>query len=283
MNSVRHLVPLCSKRIFLAKRFYSKEKDLTEEENRTLYEKLMGKSIREENIEASSFTKWLTPDIKFSPPRIMNYDWSMKSIFSWYKHKRVEFHKYNQRYIPERVKSLGSDIAAAHFVVYRGGAVKFRGQDNFIQWTDKKQEYCTNLPTNYDANYFVEAIDISDTMLYYQGIENFKNLYKLKWLKVKNNPVLDNWCIDYIGFAIPNLEYLDISYCSQVTAEGIAGLQKLTKLKELVINSNNIEVQMACFALEDVIPGLFVTIQDDYNVNKLQIKEEKLVHESKVN
>jgi len=283
MNSVRRLVPLCSKRIFLAKRFYSKEKDLTEEENRTLYEKLTGKSIREENIEASSFTKWLTPDIKFSPPRIMNYDWSMKSIFSWYKHKRVEFHKYNQRYIPERVKSLGSDIAAAHFVVYRGGAVRFRGQDNFIQWTDKKQEYCTNLPTNYDANCFVEAIDISDTMLYYQGIENFKNLYKLKWLKIKNNPVLDNWCIDYIGFAIPNLEYLDISYCPQVTAEGIAGLQKLTKLKELVINSNNIEVQMACFALEDVIPGLFVTTQDDYNVNKLQIKEEKLVHESKVN
>lgn len=274
MNSIGRLIPLCSQRIFLGNRFYSNSKDLTEEENKMLYDKLMNTRYNEKNIEASSFAKFVTPDIKFRPPRLMNYDWTMKNIFSWYKRKRVQFHKYNQQYNVNRVKILGSDLGVAHFVVYRGGAIRFRGQENFIRWTDKKKEYYANLPETYDPNYFVEAIDVSDLMIYYEGIENFKNLYKLKWLSLRNNPVLDNWCLDYIGHAIPNLEYLDISSCPQITGAGIAGLQKLTQLKVLVINSNNIEIQMACFALEDIIPGLFVSIEN--NDTKLFTKEEKL-------
>lgn len=274
MNSIRRLIPLCPQQIFLGNRFYSNSKDLTEEENKMLYEKLTNTRYNEKNIEANSFAKFVTPDIKFGPSRLMNYDWTMKSIFSWFQRKRVEFHKYNQRYMADRVKTLGSDLGVAHFVVYRGGAIRFRGQENFIRWTNRKEEYYANLPETYDPNYFVEAIDVSDLMLYYEGIENFKNLYKLKWLSLRNNVILDNWCLDYIGHAIPNLEYLDISSCPQITGAGIAGLQKLTQLKVLVINSNNIEVQMACFALEDIIPGLFVSIEN--NETKLFTKEEKL-------
>lgn len=274
MISVRRLILLCPKRVFLSERFYSNSKDLSNEENRMLYEKLVPKQFNEKNVEASSFAKWVTPHYKFGPPRIMNYDWSLKSIASWYDRKRIDFQKYNQRYIQDRVKTLGSDIAVAHFVVYRGGAIRFQGQDNFIQWTNKREDYNKNLPENYNPKYFVEAIDASGLKFYYQGLENFKNLYKLKWLSLRNNPVLDNWCLDYIGYAIPNLEYLDISMCPQVTAAGIAGLQKLTKLKALVINSNNIEVQMACFALEDIIPELFVSVEENTNKSKLQIKEE---------
>lgn len=278
MNYTRKQLPLRSQLVLLGRRLYSNAsnpKDLTEDENKKLYEKLMQSRFNEKTIEASAFAKFLTPDYKFGPPRIMNYDWSMKSMLNWFRRKRVEFHKLNQRYSIDRVKALGSDIAAAHFIVYRGGAVRFRGQDNFVQWTNKKEEYFVNLPESYDSNYFVEAIDASNLMLYYQGMENFKNLYKLKWLNLSNNPVLDNWCMDYIGYAMPHLEYLDISNCPQVTAGGIAGLQKVNQLKELVISSANIEVQMACFALEDVNPGLFVSIKDSNDI-KLPTKEEKL-------
>jgi len=271
MNSVQKLILQCPKQVFPGKKLYSNLKDLSKDENKILYEKLRQKNYNDEkHTEASSFAKFVTPHYKFGPPRIMNYDWSIKSMYSWYKTKKIGFQKYNQRYVTERVKSLGSDIAASHFVVYRGGAIRFRGQDNFIRWTDKKEEYHINLPLSYDPNYFVEAIDASDLQFYYQGIENFKNLFKLKWLNLRNNTVLDNWCLDYIGHAIPNLEYLDISNCPQVTAAGIAGLQKLTQLKTLVINSNNVEIQMACFALEDIIPGLFVNIQHNENVNNKQ-------------
>lgn len=274
MMNVRRQISPCPKQIFLFKRFYSEIKGLTDEENQKLYDKLVTKKFNEKNVEASTFAKWVTPHVKFGPPRLMAYDWSLKNIGVWYDRKRTEFHKYNQRYISDRVKALGSDIAAAHFMVYRGGAIRFRGHDQFIQWTDQNEEYNEHLPETYDPNYFVEAIDASNLLIYYEGLENLKNLYKLKWLRLKNNPVLDNWCLDYIGYAIPQLEYLDISDCPQVTAAGIAGLQKLTQLKQLVINSNDVEIQMACFALEDTIPELFVSIEgNDLDKSKLQIKE----------
>ncbi|XP_025413464.1 distal membrane-arm assembly complex protein 2 [Sipha flava] len=271
MNSLRRLFPLCPQQIFLAKRSSSNSRDLSDEENKLLYDKLMRKSYNEKNEEASSFIKWLIPHDKFGPPRIMSYDWSMKSIFNWMKRQNIEYNKYTQRYTVDRVKVLGSDLAAAHFFVYRNAAIRFRGQDNFIKWENKREEYNTDLPSTYEPNFFVEAIDASDVILYYQGLENLKNLYKLKWLRLKNNPVLNNWHLDYIGYAVPHLEYLDISDCPKVTAAGIAGLQKLTQLKELVINSNNIEIQMACFALEDVIPGLFVSIQSEDNLNSCNL------------
>lgn len=262
MNSVRR-IPLCLQSMFIGNRLYCRSKDLSEDENKKLYEKLMRSKYNEKITDSSSFIKFVMPDPSFTPSRIMSYDWSLKSIFSWFVRKRIEFYKYNQRYMVERVKALGSDIAIAHFIVYRGGGIRFRGHKNVIQWTNKKEEYYANLPTTYDPNYFVEGIDAANLMLYYPAMENFKNLYKLKWLSLRNNLVLDNWSLDYIGYAIPNLEYLDIRNCPQVTAAGICGLQKLMHLKELVINSSDVEIQMACFALEDTIPGLYVKMLND--------------------
>lgn len=276
MNSVRRLLPQCSSQSFQGIRFYPGSNELTKEENKKLYDKLVGKQFNEKDLEASLFAKFVTPDSKYGPPRLLNYDWTMKGISSWFKQKKIEFNKYSQRYITDRVKVLGTDIAVAHFVVYRGGAIRFRDEDNFIRWTNKREEYFAKLPDKYNPTYFVEAIDASDILLYYEGLQNFKNLYKLKWLSLKNNPMLDNWGLDLIGHAIPQLEYLDISDCPKITAAGIAGLQKLSKLKELVINNNNVEVQMACFALEDVIPGLFVTMKDTNNDTKLQTEENNL-------
>lgn len=278
MNGLRRLFSLYPQRILLAKRSSSNSKDLSDEENKMLYDKLMRTSYNEKIIESNSLAKWLTPHFKFGPPRTMSYDWSMKSMYKWFQRQKIEYNKYTQRYTADRVKALGSDLAAAHFFVYRNGAIRFRGQDDFIKWENKREEYNVNLPDTYDPNFFVEAIDASDITLYYQGLENLKNLYKLKWLRLKNNPVLNNWHLDYIGYAVPHLEYLDISNCPQVTAAGICGLQKLTQLKELVINSDNNEIQMACFALEDVIPGLYVSIQGDDN-----LKNRNLVIEDNIN
>lgn len=282
MNSIRRLIPSWPQQIFLGKRLYaSSSKDLTDEENKRLYEKLSGEKNDEKQIEASAFARWVTPHYKFGPSRLMTYDWSVKSLINWFKRKREEFQVFNQKYSADRVKALGSDLAVAHFVVFRGGAVRFRGHNEFIRWTNKREEYSANLPKSYDPKYFVEAIDVSNIRIYYQGLENFKNLYKIKWLSLKNNPVLDNWCLDYIAHTIPYLEYLDISGCTQVTGAGIAGLQKLTQLKELVVSGSDIELQMACFALEDTIPGLFITILDinDKNLLKQEVKEKLNVNQ----
>ncbi|XP_050420948.1 distal membrane-arm assembly complex protein 2 [Adelges cooleyi] len=258
------------------KRYSNRENALTENEKTKLYERLMGSRHNEKKTEVSSFRSWLVPGDDYGPPRLLNYDWTMKTIAKWYYRKTIEFQKYSQRYIPDRVKALGSDIAIAHYIVYRGGAVKFRDHDDFIRWENKKDDYFVNLPQTYESNYFVEAVDASDMVIYYEGLENFKNLYKLKWLSFKNNPVLDDWGLDYIGSTIPNLEYLDITNCKQITANGICGLHKSTQLKQLVVNNEDIEFQMACFALEDIIPGLSVSTPSIENENTQKENLEKV-------
>ncbi|XP_050543996.1 distal membrane-arm assembly complex protein 2 [Daktulosphaira vitifoliae] len=261
MNSLRRLLSSNKYSIFYGKKKFSTgSENFTEDEKQKLYDRLMNSKHNENDLQGNTLKNWLLPDQNFSPSRIMSYDWSMKSIGKWYEQKKVEYKKYSQRYVPERVKALGTDLAAAHFIVYRGGAVKFVNHKDFIRWENKKEEYCINLPEKYDASYRVDAIDASNLSIYYEGLENFKLLYKLKWLSLRNNPVLDDWSLDLIGSIMPSLEYLDISNCKQISCNGIAGLQKLRNLKELVVNNEDIEFQMACFALEDILPELFVSM-----------------------
>jgi hypothetical protein len=51
-------------------------------------------------------------------------DLSPKSIQKWYQNKKINHEKQMQSFIPERLAILGNDLAAAHFIVYRGGAIR---------------------------------------------------------------------------------------------------------------------------------------------------------------
>jgi len=93
------------------------------------------------------------------------------------------YHRYN----PKRNSILGNDLAAAHFVVFRKGKVRFMNKENWVDSyrkdakpTDKDEdlpvitfEMCS-LPVNYDPTYRVEAIDVSGMSLRYEGLLNFR-------------------------------------------------------------------------------------------------------------
>lgn len=51
-------------------------------------------------------------------------DFSLKSMRQKSERKRVKIEKYMQQFVTERHQILGNDLAAAHFLVHRGGAVK---------------------------------------------------------------------------------------------------------------------------------------------------------------
>lgn len=51
-------------------------------------------------------------------------DFSLKSMRQRKERKRVKTEKYMQQFVTERHQILGNDLAAAHFLVHRGGAVK---------------------------------------------------------------------------------------------------------------------------------------------------------------
>ncbi|GFG33747.1 hypothetical protein Cfor_05484 [Coptotermes formosanus] len=173
----------------------------------------------------------------------------------WIKEVKRDAAILDMRYIPERHQILGSNLAAAHFLVHRGAAVRFVGSTEWIK--RRGDEY--DLPNKYDPDYLIEAIDILDMKLYYEGLQNMTNLGSLQWLSLQNCLEVDDWWLDRISNEYRmSLEYLDISNCVQVTERGIGALYRMTKLRTLKVHSiaSSHMFQLACLMLEDIHPQL---------------------------
>lgn len=93
-------------------------------------------------------------------------DHSFDNVRRVKEYNRFQVMQYDQRFIPERLLYLGADIAAAHFLAYRGGAVKFIGQDS---WISRKNKNVSQLPTLKRPGYYLEGIDASGMELMFEG------------------------------------------------------------------------------------------------------------------
>ena len=77
----------------------------------------------------------------------------------------------SQEYIKERAEFLGPELATAHFVCYRGGKVRFHGEEQWIA-KDPDSDLMENLPNIYVDFYKMEAVDCSKMTIIYEGLEN---------------------------------------------------------------------------------------------------------------
>ncbi|XP_042241409.1 distal membrane-arm assembly complex protein 2-like isoform X2 [Homarus americanus] len=178
------------------------------------------------------------------------------AIKEWYKNLRQKINVADQSFKEDRVAVLGFDLAAAHFLVHRGGKVRFK---NATIWNQKDENEEYELSRHYIPNIFVEEIDASGVDLIYEGLESMRNLQHLKWLSVANCSNIDDWCIDRICCQYSNsLEHLDISNCPKVTERGITALARLRRLQNLQLNGlDGIKnIKLLCLLLEDVLPNL---------------------------
>ena len=76
-------------------------------------------------------------------------------------------------FVPERHQTLGPDLATAHFVVARNGAVKFEGSNRWISKKSSGDKYQQLLPTAPSKDIRLEAVDMSDTDMMYISLDNF--------------------------------------------------------------------------------------------------------------
>ena len=196
-------------------------------------------------------------DTSFGDPtkNATDFDFSIANVKSTLNKWMVEYKIENQKYIPERLNILGTDLGAAHFLLYRNGKVKFKGMDEWLILNEKED---INLPRTYDPTYILTAVDCTGLELYYEGLMNFENLTKVKWASFKGNPVLDEWCLDHISANFPCLEYLDISNCPKVNERGLEALYKLFYLKTLIVTNHHKSAafELTCMMLEDCNPNL---------------------------
>lgn len=62
------------------------------------------------------------PDIMYTLSQIPNL--SVKKIKTWWAHMNQMQEIENQKFLPERISSLGSNLGAVHFFTYRMAAVR---------------------------------------------------------------------------------------------------------------------------------------------------------------
>lgn len=65
--------------------------------------------------------------------------------------------------------SLGFDLAAAHFIVHRGGRVRFQGRQ---EWVEQDEDGLYDLARSFQFGVYVEEIDASPVNLMYEGLES---------------------------------------------------------------------------------------------------------------
>jgi len=71
---------------------------------------------------------------------------------------------------------LGSNIAAAEMIMLWGGRVKFVDDDI---WYKSYSKGDIPIPKEYNPNYIVEAVDLSNTQWMLESMEHFRMLMKL--------------------------------------------------------------------------------------------------------
>ncbi|KAK0054854.1 ATP synthase subunit s-like protein [Biomphalaria pfeifferi] len=164
-----------------------------------------------------------------------------------------EDHKYRE----DRVKVLGHDLAAAHFIVHRGGAVKFVGRET---WLVKNKEGQVPLPNTCIDNMHLEAVDLSNTKFTQVSAENLAPLSHLRYIRMHNCPYLDDWFLAKLHPLKDTLEFLDINNCPEITDNGLSCLHHFSNLQCLrVSNLERVKnIGLMCLLLEDRIPNLLV-------------------------
>ncbi|VDN04337.1 unnamed protein product [Thelazia callipaeda] len=223
-------------------------------------------------------------DIEFNTfyTQLRYVDHSLDNLRRFKRYEHFQHLQYDQRFIPERLLFLGPDLAAAHFLVHRGAAVKFVADDLWIK-KDESDNY--SLPGRKIPGLFVEAIDASDTELMFEGLDNLSNLRHLRLLRLAGCRYADDWMMSRIGALFSDsLEMLDLSDCDRITAKGLAGLRTLKKLRYLRIEglSHVKDIAKTALLLEESIPNLEVFGIDYEDALKSLQKEMKLLADDRV-
>lgn len=250
--------------------YYSRDVDPVTEKQRAAIERFRrSRDYTETYTNLTPGDRWLKSYRQaMSAVKPLNFikdtPWTLENMVAITKRVKRQMEIRNQGYDDIRYSVLGHDIGAAHFIVYRRGAVKFYGQENWIRWTtESKYSEVPGLPFQKLDGYSVEAVDMSNVELHYEGLENFRALHRIKYLSLAGNKHVDDWFLDVISnFSF--LETLDLRNCPGITHRGMAVLYKLDHLKSLLMKNEkqepSDEMKLAVLNLLDFRPDLQVDI-----------------------
>ncbi|XP_063428034.1 uncharacterized protein LOC134711400 isoform X1 [Mytilus trossulus] len=197
----------------------------------------------------------------------LNQDLDWKLFVHKAKLKTFKALQDDQKQKKARLETLGPELAAAHFIVGRGGAVKLLDRN---RWIKRDHTGAYTLPRWMMDNMFVEGIDASYSDLLYEGLENLEGLQKVKFLNLSNCPYIDDFCLSKLQMLSDTLEVLDVSGCERVTEHGIACIHHLPNLKVLnIADTPNVkQKEILTLYLEELLPQCIIRGVDHVSINQ---------------
>ncbi|KAG0710663.1 Distal membrane-arm assembly complex protein 2 [Chionoecetes opilio] len=198
-------------------------------------------------------------------------DFRPSALKKWWGGIQNDATSKDQTFKPDRVAALGFDLGAAHFIVHRGGRVRFKDAK---EWVQQDEDGVYDLARHYRPGVFIEEIDARGTDLVYEGVESMmcvdslycdvlpEQLKYLKSLNVAGCPMVDDWCIDRLcGEYHNSLQHLDLSGCTRVTQYGIGALTRLRHLRSLNLHALDEvkNIKLLCLLLLDAFPHLEIS------------------------
>ncbi|XP_076463552.1 distal membrane-arm assembly complex protein 2-like [Babylonia areolata] len=182
-----------------------------------------------------------------------DYTWTWKGMRSFMETSRWMALKEDHKFIPERHRVLGPDLATAHFLVKRGGRVKFEGRG---MWYQRDKEGNMYLPNQFVPDLHLEAVDCTGMQMSYVAFDNMIQLEHLRYLNLSQCTNLDDWCLARLHQFQDSLEFLDLTDCCEVTENGLACLNMLRNLKGLKLTglSGVRNLGLMVLLLEEALP-----------------------------
>lgn len=195
----------------------------------------------------------------------LNVSW--KAVKAHYNHVTEQGERFNQVFKLERHEMLGNDLGASHFVVFRGGRVKFVNGP----WVEALDDFAmtSHVPNKFDPSFEVEAMDCEGVNLYYEGLENLRRLKSLLCISFRNIKRFDDWCLDRVsGLQYEKIQVLDVAGTS-VTHRGLSAVYRMPTLRKLIVDEpeRDPEWKLSVAMLAEIMPGLEVV--DSTKIKKI--------------
>ncbi|XP_072314157.1 distal membrane-arm assembly complex protein 2 [Eucyclogobius newberryi] len=157
--------------------------------------------------------------------------YDVEALVTWMsKFKRRGLLKKNA-YFGFTENLYGKHVAAAYFTLNLKGGFRFQGQSDWF----RAEKFSWDFLNHKDC--LLEEIDLSYTLINFEGLDNFVEQKSLRTLSLKACPEVDGWFLSKLYMFQDSLEELDISHCPKITAGDLAALRHLKGLKRLNVSS----------------------------------------------
>lgn len=154
----------------------------------------------------------------------------------------------------------GPHVAAAYFILKLKGGLRYCGHTDWFR-ADHRGKFNWDFINYKDCP--LEEIDLSYTVINYDGLENFEGQQAVQTLSLRGCPEVDDWFLSRLHTFQDSLKELDISHCPNITIGGLAALRNLKGLQRLNVSSISgvSNPGLVVILLEEMLPKCHITAE----------------------